>query len=51
MIKCSDKGFSKCYNCNFLSLKSLLFRIKFDNYEHLYCYLCAINLEKGEKNK
>lgn len=49
MIRVIGYGQSECYRCKILFKYSLpctsLFRIKNDNYGHLYCYKCAKELE------
>ena len=50
MIRAIGYGQSECYRCKILGKYSLtwtsfLYCIKNDNYEHLYCYECAKELE------
>jgi hypothetical protein len=53
MIKAKGNGQSECYNCKkqgkySLNWTSFLYRIENDNYEHLYCYKCAKELESRD---
>lgn len=53
MIQAKGNGQSECCKCKeegkwSLNWTSFLYRIKNDNYEHLYCYECAKKLEKCE---
>lgn len=55
MIIAQGHGQSECYKCKqegrySLTWTSFLYRIKNDNFKHLYCYECAKKLEKGESN-
>ena len=57
MIKANGYGQSECYKCKqegkySLTWTSFLYRIENDNFEHLYCYDCAKELEgDGNGNK
>lgn len=49
IIKAQGNGQSECYNCKqngkySLNWTSFLYRIKKDNYKHLYCFECANKL-------
>lgn len=52
MIQAKGYGQSECYKCKqegkySLNWTSFLYRIETDNFEHLYCYECAKELERG----
>ena len=54
IIHAEGNGQSSCYKCKqehrwSLTWTSFLYRIKNDNYEHLYCLECANKLVKESK--
>lgn len=46
MIKAKGNGQSECYQCKQWGWTDFLYKIEQDNYEHLYCYKCAKQLEE-----
>lgn len=56
MIKAKGEGQSECFNCKknnkySLTWTSFLYQSEIDNFEHLYCYECVKELERGDKNE
>lgn len=54
MIQAKGYGQSECFSCKqkgiySLNWTSFLYKIKKDNFTHLYCYECAKQLESEEK--